>query len=137
MWFLYKVTYKFKHFLSKKNNNIFYIPNLTKVKRLSTCSSLKGVFAKTERGYYRLTAKNNRFWSLLILLLSVVSIRRTLLKTTNTEERRVHTNSVSCNIRLGSSKKINLVSNKLFRYYNLKSSIIFRRIRIYFIFYIS
>ena len=31
-------------------------------------SILKGVFAKTERGY-RLTAKNNRFLSLLILLL--------------------------------------------------------------------
>ena len=41
---------------------------------------------------------------LLILLLSVVSIRRKLLKTTNTEERCVHTNSKSCNIRLGSVK---------------------------------
>ena len=34
-------------------------------------SSLKGVFAKNERGY-RYAAKNKRFWSLLILLLFVV-----------------------------------------------------------------
>ena len=40
------------------------------------------------------------FWSLLILLLSVASIRRKLLKTTNTEERSVHTNSERCNIQL-------------------------------------
>ena len=58
------------------------------------------MFAKNERGY-RLTAKNNRFWSLLFLLQSVASIRRKLLKTTYTEERSVHTNSESCNIRLG------------------------------------
>ena len=36
---------------------------------------VKGVFTKNERGY-RLTAKNYRWWSLLILLLSVASIRR-------------------------------------------------------------
>ena len=58
---------------------------------------LKEVLAKNERGY-RLTAKNKRFWSLLILLLSVASIRRKLLKTTHTEERSVHTNSESCDI---------------------------------------
>ena len=62
---------------------------------------LKGVFAKNERGY-RLTEKNKRFWSLLILLLSVASVRRKLLKTTYTEERNVHTNWESCNIRLRS-----------------------------------
>ena len=37
--------------------------------------SLKGVFGKNERGY-RLTVKNKHFLSLLILLLSVASIRR-------------------------------------------------------------
>ena len=58
-----------------------------------------GVFAKNERGY-SLTAKNTRFWSLLILLLSVASIRRKLLKSTYTEEHSVHTNSESCNIWL-------------------------------------
>jgi len=63
--------------------------------------SLKGVFLKNERGY-RLTAKNKRFWWLLILLLSVASIRRKLLKTTYTKERNVHTNWENCNIRLGS-----------------------------------
>ena len=46
--------------------------------------------------------KNNRFWSLLIFLLSVASIMRKLLKTSHTEERRFLTNSESCNIRLGS-----------------------------------
>ena len=40
---------------------------------------------------YRLLAKNNRFSSLiLILLLSVASIRRKLFKTTYSEERSVH-----------------------------------------------
>ena len=43
---------------------------------------VKGVFAKNERGY-RLNAIK-------------------LLKTTNTEERSVHTNSERCNIQLGS-----------------------------------
>ena len=60
-------------------------------------STLKGVFAKYERGY-RLTAKSKCFWS---LLLSVASLRRKLLKITNAEERSVHTNSESCNIQLG------------------------------------
>ena len=60
---------------------------------------LKGVFAKNERGY-RLTSKI--FDGDLILLLSVASIKRKLLKTTHTEERSVHTNSESCNIQLGS-----------------------------------
>ena len=46
--------------------------------------SLKGVFAKNVRGY-RLSAIKKRFWSLLILLLSVASIRRKLSKTSHTE----------------------------------------------------
>ena len=62
---------------------------------------LKGVLAKNERGYRR-NAKNKRFRSLLILLLSVASIRRKLLKKIHTEERSAHTNSESCNIQLGS-----------------------------------
>ena len=45
---------------------------------------LKGVFAKNERGY-RLNAIKKRFWSLLVLLLSVASKRRKLLKTSHTE----------------------------------------------------
>ena len=56
---------------------------------------LKRVFAKNERGYRR-NVKNKHFWSLLILLLSVASIRRKMLKTTHTEELSVHTNSESC-----------------------------------------
>ena len=55
--------------------------------------TLKGsVCKKNERGY-RLTAKNKRFWSLLILFLFVASIRRKLLKTTYTEERIIYKNS--------------------------------------------
>ena len=61
--------------------------------------SLKGVFAKNERGY-RLNAIKKRFWSILILLLSVASIRRKLIKTPHTEERSAHTNWGSWNIRL-------------------------------------
>ena len=71
--------------------------------------NLKGVFAKNERGY-RHTAKNKRFWSLLILVLSVTSIRRKLFITTHDKERSVHTNSESCNIQLGSQN--NLLKSK-------------------------
>ena len=62
--------------------------------------TLKRVFAKNEMGY-RLTAKKYRWWSLLILVLSVASVRRKLLNTTYTEERSVHTNSENCNIQHG------------------------------------
>ena len=47
------------------------------------CITLKGVFAKNER----LTVKNRHFWSLLILLLSVASLRRKLVKTTHSKEQ--------------------------------------------------
>jgi len=69
------------------------------IRQVNQKYNLKGVFAKNERGY-RLNAIKKRFWSLLILLLIVASIRRKLLKTTNTEERSIHTNSERCNIRL-------------------------------------
>ena len=87
------------------------------------------MFAKNERGS-RLTAKNKRFWSLLILLLSVASVRKKLLKTTHTEERNVHTNCRKLQHTTWIVKKIHLISNKSFRYYKLQSSIIFRRISI-------
>ena len=49
-------------------------------------------------------------WSLLILLLSVASIRRKLLKTTQTEEiQKVATFNLD-------RKIINLIPNKSFRY---------------------
>ena len=70
------------------------------LKTLKTIT-LKGVFAKNERGY-RLNALKKRFWWLLILLLSVALIKRKLLKTTYTEELNVHTNWESCNTWLGS-----------------------------------
>ena len=83
------------------------------------------------KGGYRLTSKNMRFRRLLILLQSIASIRRKLLKTNDTEERSVHTNSERCNIK-HDRKIINLIPNKTFRYYNqpIESSIIIRRIRI-------
>ena len=55
---------------------------------------LKGVFAKNK-------AYVEKLW-MVIFLLSVVSIRRKLLKTTHTVESNVHTNSESCNIQLRS-----------------------------------
>ena len=60
---------------------------------------LKGLFAKNERGD-RLSAIKKRFWSLLILLLSVASIKRKLIKTSHTKERSAHTNWGRWNIRL-------------------------------------
>ena len=88
---------------------------------------LKGVFAKNERGY-RLAAKNKRFWLLLILLLTVASLRRKLLKTI------IPKNVVSIQIQKDATfnsdrKQINLIPNKLFRYCKQLSFIIFRRIR--------
>ena len=73
---------------------------------------LKRVFAKNERGY-RLTARNNCFWSLLMLLLSVASVRRKWEKTTHIEERSVHPNSEGCNIQLWSKKKTKFQTNHL------------------------
>ena len=61
------------------------------------------MFGKNEREY-RLAAINNCFWLLLIILLSIVSILRKLLKTYHTEEHRFLSNSESCNIWLGSLK---------------------------------
>ena len=63
---------------------------------INQCSSLakvKGSVREKCEGGKWLTAKNNRFWLLLILLLSVASIRRKLIKTTFTEAHSVHTNS--------------------------------------------
>ena len=74
-----------KHFSSQRNDSCF--PTF-KIKvsrfqgfkvsrfqgfRVSRFQGLKGVFAKNERGY-RLNAIKKRFWSLLILLLSVAFI---------------------------------------------------------------
>ena len=61
---------------------------------------LKGVFAKNEK-----ECDKKALLILLILLLSVASIRRKLLKNTHSEECSVHTNSESCNIRLDSHRK--------------------------------
>ena len=73
-------------------NDLFSPTNVVNLKFMNCVKSnnlsLKGVFAKNERGC-RLNAIKKRFWSLLILLLSVASIRR---KLSNTEERSDHTN---------------------------------------------
>ena len=83
--------------------SIVYSGKLTIVWKRIFMIFLKGVFAKNERGC-RLNAIKKRFWSPLILLLSVASVRRKLLKTTYTEECNVHTNWESCNTWLGSYK---------------------------------
>ena len=82
--------------------------------------SLKGAFVKNERGY-RLTSKNYRFWSLLIFLLSVASIRRKVLKTTSTEENIAYIQIQKVAIYDLYRKIINLISNKSFRYYTTYS----------------
>ena len=71
---------------------------------------LKGVLAKNEKGY-RLTAKNNRAWSLLILLLSVASIMRKLLKTKLVPKKveSIQIEKVATND--SNHKNINLISN--------------------------
>ena len=69
---------------------------------------LKGVFAKNEK-----ECDKKALLILLILLLSVASIRRKLLKTTNTEEHSVHTNSETFN---SDRKQINVISNKSLKY---------------------
>ena len=83
------------------------------------------MFTKNKRGL----SINNRFCSLLILLLSVAFIRRTLLKTTFTDKRLRPYKFRK--LQYSDHKKINLISNTSFTYYNLSSSIIFRRILIY------
>ena len=60
-----------------------------------------GVFANNERGQ-AYVEKYLMVIALLILFVSVASIMRKLLKTTQTEESSVHTNSESCNIQLES-----------------------------------
>ena len=57
----------FESFFSSKNGKRIFYANILFLKR--ECS-------RKMKGGYMLTEKNNRFWSLLILLLSVVYIRR-------------------------------------------------------------
>ena len=61
----------------------------------------------------KLMSKNYRWWSLPILLHFVASIGENFKKRIiPREERSVHTNSESYNIRLGSSKNQNQVNSK-------------------------
>ena len=97
-------------------NSSFYYSSTRRTKRSRNINlskkvlSLKGVFVKNERGYRR-NAKNMRFWSLLILLLSVASIRRNLLKTIHTEEWSAH--KIQKVVTFNSDRKIiNLIPNK-------------------------
>ena len=67
---------------------------------------LKGVFAKNEK-----ECDKKALLILLILLLSVASIRRKLLKTTNTEEQ------IQKDATFNSDRKqINLISNRSLKY---------------------
>ena len=64
------------------------------------------------KGWYRLNALKKRFRSLLILLLSVASMRRKLIKTTNTEIQ-IQKDAIFYQDR----KQINFISSKSFKYY--------------------
>ena len=66
------------------SGSVSYICNFTW--NYAYCS-IKGSDLEKWKGVYRLTSKNIRWWSLLILIISVASIRRKLLKTNHTEER--------------------------------------------------
>ena len=85
---------------SNKNSNCFP-DNSLKTYSGVIWVSFKGSVREKLKGVQAYAIKK-RFWSLLILFLSVASIWRKLLKTTHTEERSVHTNSERCNIQLGS-----------------------------------
>ena len=76
---------------------------------------------KMNKGIQAYVEKYSIMIAKLILLLSVASVMRKLLKTTHPEECSVHKNSESCNIQLG-SEKINLLLNKSFNItnYNLR-----------------
>ena len=79
--------------------------------------SIKGSVCKNEDYFpYRLTSKNIRWWLLLILLLSVASIRRKLIKIPKIVAS-IQIQKVA--IFDWNRKKINLIHNKSFRYYNL------------------
>ena len=77
-------THKYYFFKHKRDQRINLTWIIDKKSENLLSHSLKGVFAKNERGY-RLNVIKKRFWSLLILLLSVAFIRRKLLKTSHTE----------------------------------------------------
>ena len=94
------------NFLLLKGQICLYISNLTltilcNLRLFAWIKLLKGSVRKKTKGVIGLQ-KKKRFWSLLIFLLSVESIRRKLLKTAFIEERSVYTNSESWNIQLGS-----------------------------------
>ena len=90
----------YRHFFVKGTFNVILgVPSSKDLNFRFTIVTFKGSVREKWKGY-RLTAKNNRFWSLLILFLSVGSIRRKLIKTTYNEKRSVHTNSENCNKRL-------------------------------------
>ena len=88
----------------------------TQMIHLYFVSCFKGSVREKSKGY-NLTAKKKRFWSLLILLLSIASIRRKLLTTNYTEECRVASRQIQKVATFKSDRKIiNLIPNKSFRY---------------------
>ena len=85
----------------------------TQMIHLYFVSCFKGSVREKSRGYIK-----KRFWSLLILLLSIASIRRKLLKTNYTEECRVASRQIQKVATFKSDRKIiNLIPNKSFRYH--------------------
>ena len=71
---------------------------------------LKGVFAKNKRGYM-LTAKNKRFWSLLILYTSICCVYKEKIVINNLYWRTQHPYKFR-KLQYSDRTKINLIPNK-------------------------
>jgi len=85
--------------LTSQYKKIFSFFNVFNIFFILVNVEFKGSVREKWKGY-RLNAIKKRFWSLIILLLSVASIRRKLLKTSHTEYLSAHTNWENCNIWL-------------------------------------
>ena len=85
------------------------------------CANIKGSVREKWKGGYRLNAIKKRFWSLLILLLSVASIRKKLLKTKNVVSIQIQKDATFNSDR----KQINLIPNKSFKITNNSQRLFF------------
>ena len=104
---------QFQIFINILKRTVFKSPSLTEVLDLNwKKSTFKGSVRKNEKGPIQVTAKNKRFWSLLILILSVASIRRKLLNTTHAEETEINiSKSNSRIIKIKNIMKFDLYTN--------------------------
>ena len=118
--------------VNQLSRNIYYrtLRLITILILIIIINNLKGVFVKNEKRYIALRRKIIAFDATNLTSICCVFKRRKLLKTTDTEECMfIQIQKVA--IYDLDRKKINLISKKSFRYYNLSSSNIFRSIRIF------